>query len=277
MSYLNKQLAITKKTWNGLVVLFCIIILVLIAKLYVSDITADVIDDKVLIALVSKLTSAPVETKYAVSGIKKFNPDTLSSSGWQGLGLTERQVAVIIHYKQKGGRFFTKADVAKLYSISSDKYKQLEPFIDLPEGKSGYAHKVKLTVPLELNSADTAMLKTVYGIGPAFAKRIVKYRELLGGFHSKQQLLEVYGVDADKYREIVSQVKVNPASIKKIDINTAEANELNRLPYLSYKQANAIVQYRLQHGEYLTANDLADIAILDAATINKIKPYLVFK
>lgn len=277
MAYLNKQLAITKKTWNGLVVLFCIIILVLIAKLYVSDITAEVIDDKALMAWYDKLKSNSYPANKAIAGIKKFNPDTLSLSGWQKLGLTQGQAAVIIHYKQKGGKFFTKADVAKLYSISADKYKQLEPFIDLPEGKPAYAHKVKLTVPLELNSADTAKLKTVYGIGPAFAKRIVKYRELLGGFHSEKQLLEVYGVDADKYREIVSQVRVNSASIKKIDINTAEANELNRLPYLSYKQANAIVQYRLQHGEYLSANDLVDIAILDAATINKIKPYLVFK
>ncbi|MCD8740569.1 helix-hairpin-helix domain-containing protein [Mucilaginibacter roseus] len=277
MAYLNKQLAITKKTWNGLVVLFAIIIVVYFSRIYTFNVTADIIDDKALKDLVKKLNRANAEANYPVAAIKKFNPDTLSLSGWKKLGLTERQATVIMHYRQKGGRFYTKTDVARLYSISARKYKQLEPFIDLPEGKSGHTHKAKLIVPLELNSADTAKLKTVYGIGPAFAKHIIKYRELLGGFHSKRQLLEVYGMDREKYQEIGDQLKVNPAYIKKIDVNQAEAEELNRLPYLNYKQANAIVQYRLQHGEYLSADDLADIAILDAATINKIKPYLVFK
>jgi competence protein ComEA len=100
---------------------------------------------------------------------------------------------------------------------------------------------------------------------------------LLGGYHNKQQLKELYGLDAEKYAEISDQVRVNPNAIKKININAAETDELNRLPYLNYKQANAIVQYRLQHGEYLSADDLADIAILDPQIIQKIKPYLVYK
>lgn len=276
MAYITNHLAISKKTWNGLVVLFIIVAVVpFIQNWFNSDANAT-LDKKRITFLAKQLNGAAFGRNDGNLVISKFNPDTLSSTGWRNLGLSEKQVTVIMHYKEKGGRFYTKADVAKLYSISPQKYKQLEPYIDLPEKGANYPHKTKLTVPLEINSTDSAQLTTVYGIGPAFASRIIKYRNLLGGYYSKQQLKEVYGLDAAKYAGISDQLRVNAHTIKKINVNIANVDELNRLPYLSYKQANAIVQYRLQHGEYLTADDLADIAILDPRTIQQIKPYLVY-
>ncbi|RVT96503.1 helix-hairpin-helix domain-containing protein [Mucilaginibacter limnophilus] len=156
---------------------------------------------------------------------------------------------------------------------------------DLKAEKSFYINKethvlhkkIRLTTPVEINSADSATLTTVYGIGPSFARRIIKYRELLGGFYSKEQLKEVYGLDENKYLEIKDQLKIDASAVKKININKASAYELNRLPYLDYKQANAIEQYRLQHGNYTSAAALQEIMILDKQTIDKIKPYLSFK
>nr|WP_228085099.1 helix-hairpin-helix domain-containing protein [Mucilaginibacter sp. JRF] len=260
-----------------MVVLFIIVAAVpFIRNIFYAD-DEPHIDKKQILILAKRLNGVGGESAKLKITLSKFNPDTLSFSGWKKLGLSERQVTVIMHYKEKGGKFYSKADVAKLYSISPQKYKQIESFIDLPDRGTTYSHKSKLTVPIELNSADVAKLKAVYGIGESFASRIIKYRELLGGYNSKQQLREVYGIDAEKYAEISGQIRVNPNAIKKINVNTAETDELNRLPYLNYKQANAIVQYRLQHGEYLSADDLADIAILDPQIIQKIKPYLVYK
>jgi competence protein ComEA len=75
---------------------------------------------------------------------------------------------------------------------------------------------------VEVNSADSAGLTKIYGIGPAFASRIIKYRNRLGGFYSKEQLKEVYGLDAEKYAEVREQVRIDPAKVKKVNVNTAQ-------------------------------------------------------
>lgn len=205
-----------------------------------------------------------------------FNPNKLPVAEWRKLGLNDGQIAIIKHYEEKGGKFFSKQDVKKVYALSAGDYERLAPYINLPE-YSAYTKNTPLAEPIELNSADSATLTRVYGIGPAFAHRIIKYRTLLGGFYINQQLKEVYGLDTEKYNMIKDQVVVNPSRLKKINVNSADANELNRLPYLDYKQANAIVQYRLQHGNYASAAALQEIMILDKQTIDKIKPYLSFK
>lgn len=97
---------------------------------------------------------------------------------------------------------------------------------------------------LELNSADTLQLQELRGIGPTFARRIVAYRDKLGGYYAKEQLMEVYGFTAELYEKIKNQVKVNPSLIKKIDVNAYDIGYLKRHPYISYYEAKAIVDYR---------------------------------
>ncbi len=268
LSAAKKYVSITKKQWNGLVVLFVLTLLFIIYKLDARN------------AIVSEYTSAQAITAAVrhLSGgegkplkIEPFDPNVASKRKMLQLGLSERQVNNVINYRDKGGHFYTKADMLKLYTIDSVVYQRLAKFITLPEAKAAAVTAV------DLNTADSAQLLAVKGIGPVFAGRIIKYRKLLGGFYHKKQLLEVYGISADAYTNIESQVRVGTNGIKRINVNQADATALNRLPYLSYKQANAIEQYRLQHGDYSSFADLSDIAILDAATINKIKPYITFK
>ena len=172
-----------------------------------------------------------------------------------------------------------------MYTISPEKYEQLIPFINIENLKSNnikpvYPEKTtfakKEKVMVELNSADTLLLTQISGIGPAFAKRIAKYREKLGGFFFKEQLMEVYGIDSTKYNEISDQIKINTANVKKININTAEFDEIKNHPYLKYKQINAIIQYRKQHGKYKTIEDLKKVIILTPQIIQNIAPYLSF-
>ena len=97
-------------------------------------------------------------------------------------------------------------------------------------------------VIIELNSADSAKLTELKGIGASFARRIVNYRNRLGGFVNKDQLKEVYGVDDDRYAEMQAQVSIDPSHIKKIHINKVDFDGLRYFPYLTFKQMNAIVQ-----------------------------------
>lgn len=130
---------------------------------------------------------------------------------------------------------------------------------------------------VEINTADSATLTRIHGIGPAFARRIITFRKKLGGFLSKEQLKDVYGMDADKYKEISPEITVIPARIQLTDINKVDFEQLRQFPYISYKQANAIIQYRAQHGNYQSLQDMSNIAILDEGILRKIAPYISFK
>jgi competence ComEA-like helix-hairpin-helix protein len=164
-----------------------------------------------------------------------------------------------------------------MYSISPAAYKRLEPYINLPIGPAYHTNKAKLGEVIEINTADSARLTMIRGIGPAFARRIIHYRERVGGFCSKEQLKEVYGIDEEKYNQIKQGVAVDRKHIIKVNINTATFNELRRFPYLSFKQMDAIIAYRDEHGNYNALTDLKNIAILNDGILRKIGPYLVFK
>jgi len=170
----------------------------------------------------------------------------------------------------------------KMYTISPKKYQELLPYVNIPqlakqENKSVFTYAKKAPVMVDVNTADTLMLDEIKGVGAAFARRIVKYRERLGGFYAKEQLLEVFGVDTAKFIEIKDQIKIDPEAIKKIPINSVEFDDLKRHPYLTFKQMNAIVQYRKQHGAYKNLSDLGKVLILKPETIDKIAPYLDFR
>ena len=130
-------------------------------------------------------------------------------------------------------------------------------------------------VVVELNSADSLDLVQLYNIGPAYAKRILKYRTALGGFVEKSQLWEVYGMDSARYNSIAPYVSVDAGNIRQIDINTATIDDLKRHPYLDYYQAKAIVQLREKVGLFTHIDDLKQVALLDIETFNKIHPYLL--
>lgn len=203
-----------------------------------------------------------------------FDPNDLPSAKWQALGLTDRQIKGIKNYEVKGGRFYTKADVRKMYTLTPKDYVRLEPYIQISNVDSKGADHILV---VELNTADSAQLTQLKGIGPGFARRIIQYRTRLGGFHSKQQLKEIFGMDDMHYRDVQAQFTVNARKVKKLNVNEVELEDLKNFPYLSYKQANALVQYRKQHGNYETFDELRNIAIIDEIVLRKIKPYLMIK
>lgn len=217
-----------------------------------------------------------------------FDPNSIPSEGWQELGLSSKQAQAILNYRAKGGVFRFPSDLKKMYTISPELYQQLEPYVQIVPGEKTMDRSadhpggalqnfpVKEKVVIALNSADTLELDRIRGIGKVFARRIVAYRERIGGFYKKEQLLEVFGIDSLKYEEIKEQVAVDPALLRKININTASAADFNRHPYLRYQQVNAVIAYRKQHGNYSNIADLNKVVILTPELIEKLAPYLIF-
>lgn len=203
-----------------------------------------------------------------------FDPNDMTLAQWQQLGLSEKQAHTIINYTSKGGHFYKKEDLKKIYGISADDYNSLEPYITLSASKY---NKVAAGVVIEINTADSARLTQIHGVGPAFAQRIIEYRKRLGGFLNKEQLKEIYGIDTVKFAQLKNEVSVDPSHIKKIRVNNVDFEELRVFPYFTNKQTNAVIQYRKQHGDYHSIADMKNIVLLDDDILRKIEPYLSFK
>lgn len=217
------------------------------------------------------------------SRLFRFDPNQTSIAEWELLGLSPRQAGVIMRYRDKGGRFRKKEDLKKMFVVRGDLYERWEPYIFIsPEDTAAFkkypvhqfAERKPLLVPL--NTADTTGLDAIKGVGPAFARRIVKYREAIGGFYKKEQLMEVYQIDSARYNEIKDQIILDKVPLRPIFINKVEFDDLKYHPYLKFKQINAIIQFRKQHGNYSNIAELKKVAILPSEIVEKLAPYISF-
>ena len=194
-----------------------------------------------------------------------FNPNTLSEEEWLRIGLTDRQVRNIMNYKAKGGKFYSKKDLGKLYTISEEEFAQLEPFVVLPEvSRTGYKSSSKKqeekageepkpaekkVIPIvDLNTVDSTTLVELPQIGPYTASRIVEFREKLGGFVNKEQLLDVKGMDEARFAAIQPYINLGAVEIRKVDVNRADFKTLVHHPSLNYEQVKRIFNQREKRG-----------------------------
>jgi len=201
-----------------------------------------------------------------------FDPNSVTDAEMEQLGFNSRQRQNLSAFRRKGGVFRDKNDLQKIYGIDSALFERLKPWIEivpLPE-----AVKEKAPLPLvELNLADSLQLLRLPGIGPAFAGRILKYRNMLGGFHSTSQLLEVYNLEADRYAQFAALVTADSSQVRKIRINFAGPADLKH-PYLQREQVRRLLESRQKEGPFTDLNQLLEKNVLDENTFRKIKPYL---
>jgi len=289
--WLNIYFNFSKREYNGLLVMLALIGLIravpVVYNFFVKEEWDVRAENQAIHQLVLMKKKAAVKNGTALPEEQKlfhFDPNLIGADEWQLLGLSAKQAAVIVRYREKGGRYFKKEDLQKMYVISPEMYERLMPYIAIKETRQKdsrpypeYSHPAKQKPALILlNTADTLQLMEIKGIGPAFARRIFNYRKRLGGFYKKEQLLEVYGLDSVKYTEIKDQLVLDNQALIRINLNTALFDDLKNHPYLKYKQANAIIQFRKQHGNYSNIADLKKVAILSAETIERLAPYISF-
>lgn len=289
--FLYNWFAISKKEFNGIVVLLLLLLLVVTMPIFIA---LFVPKNQYNFDEIKRITSNLKEEIIVVDNIKStesnlpnvqlffFDPNTLSEAGFAQLGLKPFQVKTLLNYRNKGGQFRTPDDFKKIYSITDADFERLAPYIDIKPKETVARIPVERTpferkkVFIELNSADSVQLTEARGIGPAFASRIIKYRDRLGGFYAKAQLREVWGVDSAKFDELAPQLWVDSTIIRYININTAEFDDLKTFPYLRFNQINALINYRKQHGNYKSESDLLKIGAIPPETIRKLAPYLKF-
>ena len=219
-------------------------------------------------------------TSPAQINLHNFNPNSITKDEAMGLGFSNKLATTLINYRNKGGKYYKKEDLKKLYGMSNKQYAVLEQYIVIAEQqvftKPIAIHLKPVLLLIELNTTDTAQLIQLKGIGPVFSKRILKFRDVLGGFYDKKQLLEVYGMTDSLYKQLEEKITINTSLIKQLSINQASEIDLSKHPYIKKKLASIIVNYRNKHGLYKTSNDLLKTGFISKDIIDKLLPYISF-
>lgn len=220
------------------------------------------------------------ERKKEAYTLFNFDPNVIDSVGFVRLGLKPFIASNILKYRNKGGRLKIAADFAKVFGISPDKFKELEPYIAIAEikpVKNDVAGLKRTDIIVELNSADTTLLMQVKGIGRGYAKSIIRFRQAAGGFVSVDQLNDIYGMLPENLEKIRPFLTVDPSLVQKIRINIASVEKLKSHPYLNFYKAKAIYEFRRNKGKLRDINDLKVITELTTDDLIRIKPYLSFE
>lgn len=204
-----------------------------------------------------------------------FDINQVSADTLRMLGFPEVSVKSLLTFREKGWSINKVEDLKKTYGITPEFYAHIAPWVQT--GKR-MEHRVrddnKFSLPtIDLNTADTALLESLPGIGIKLAKRIVQYRDRLGGFHSIDQLSEVYGMKPETIEKIRLRLIIETPH-RMIPVNTCTLKELLVLPYLNYRIASGIINYRTQHGAFQSAEELLKTDLVDADLYSKIAPYI---
>lgn len=221
-----------------------------------------------------------------------FDPNALTVSGFEALGFSPRQAQAIVNYRTARGGFRTADDFGRSFVVSPEMMERLRPYIaiaareesaarDTPhvapaekiEGKSTFTEK-KL---LDINTADSAALRTVSGIGNVLVVRIMEYRQRLGGYVSIEQLREIPGMTPENFERIRPQIFADNAVIRKISVNFAPAEVLGKHPYITASMLRKLLKNRQLKGGWSTTQELTEQNIITEDQARRLDPYLIYE
>lgn len=221
--------------------------------------------------------------------LQPFDPNTADSVLLRQLGLPVYIVRNILKYRAKGGVFRSPESFSRIYGLKEEVYQKLKPYITIAplvsvsHVRTDTFRQLKDTMPyipkyeegtiVDLNKADTSILKRIPGIGSTLARMIVVYRQRLGGFYDVSQLQEVphVGVELNKW------FVVTPAGLHKIQVNSASLDKLRSHPYMDFYKAKAIMEYRRKRGKIKGLSQLSMFEEFTEKDLKRLSPYLTFE
>ena len=221
--------------------------------------------------------SETIEATRVTIEVRPFSLDTVGISYLQGIGFTRRQAELVIKYRDMIGGYRSIEEFEECYAVDSAMAAHLRPYIIFPPRDTLKPYdKERVEFPIDLNSADSVTLCKVAGIGAKSASHILFYRELLGGYHSVSQILELKVVTEENFQRILPQIYCDSAKIKKININFARPKELEVHPYISNRMLRQIINNRELKGGWSNLEEMIEDDIFSAEEAARIAPYLDF-
>ncbi|MDA3890612.1 MAG: helix-hairpin-helix domain-containing protein [Salinivirgaceae bacterium] len=298
-SNFKEYFSYSKSERNGLLILLVLVIVVFIAPSILNYFSNEREFDYSEFEKKINQFEAPSISNDKLSESNKiqyfsFDPNTINLSDMRRLGLSKKQSQTIVNYRNAGGVFKAKTDFSKIYTINSELYLKLKPYILIvakskhesdsvtkkrtQQARSKWVKNESIAVTheisIELNTADSIDLIKLYGIGPSLSRRIIRYRNFLGGYCNREQLLEVYGLNQETYNKIANAITTDTSLIQKINLNQIEFKALNKHPYFSYAHTKSVFKYRKLMNGFRSVNEIVANNLVDSATYAKVKPYL---
>jgi competence protein ComEA len=211
-----------------------------------------------------------------------FDPNIVEKKILRQMGFPSTIIDHIIRYREAGGRFYVANDFRKIYGLGNDMFNQVEAYIQI--GNDTIANSLifenesidssVFSDTIEINTADKTDLIFLKGVGEVLAGRIIKYRNLLGGFVSEKQLLEVYGINDTIIQNNLTRIKIDTTKIRKLSLNSSEFKEFLKHPYIEMNDVKAVFELRDYYKGELNKIILEKTNILNDSTFRKISPYL---
>ena len=282
---------ISKKSRRGLTVLFFLaFFIVLIPRLYVHFLRVDtILIKKPRIKVETKTNnSKSKENKKKYSKKKKklvyrspkgkFDPNEYTHEDWMYLGLSEKQTNVIMSFLNH--KIYTNEALKKIYVLPDTVYHLIKDSTVYPayifDEKETFVKKKSPSINtiLELNTIDSLELISINGIGPFYASQIINYRNKLGGFYKREQLMEIWKMKEETCQILMESLIIDTSTLQKIHLNTVSFEKLKNHPYLSYSQANSIVKMRTQLGRFDSISSIKKSKLINDDTFLRVRPYL---
>jgi competence protein ComEA len=267
---------------KGVAILVLIAIILMLSNLYLSQVRQS---DSIKVTIIQDANTT--DKKSVHPQVFLIHPNTITLDSLKLLGVSDALANQWVNFREKFKPFESIEDVKKLYAMTDSVVARIESWIVWPKkttkakvwgdkkGKNTIYKKPKRTaVNVLINSATSTDFMQIRGIGPVFSERIIKYRELLGGFQSKNQLLEVYGMTDSLYVEIKNFIKLDSLPLNQLNVNSVDAKVLVKHPYIEWHVANSIVKYRAMHGCYQQLDDIKQSNLVNELLYDKIAPYL---
>ncbi|MCO6485406.1 MAG: helix-hairpin-helix domain-containing protein [Saprospiraceae bacterium] len=215
----------------------------------------------------------PAREKQPVLPPVPFDPNVADMASLRRAGMPERVARTILRYREKGGRFYRKEDLKKIYTMTDSLYAAIEPYLVVES--TVRLHEEKRYARIDVNQADAETCKLLPGIGSGYAARICRFRDVLGGFLSVSQVAETRGLPDSVYRRIEPLLDISPV-LRKLPVNRLSADSLALHPYISAKQARLLVRYRTHHGPYHSTEDVEKCKSFTREELEKVSPYFDF-
>ena len=243
----------------------------------VHSFVASFVEETNVLQETEKVVSAHEATEISY---QSFNPNTIEKEKLIKMGLNEFVINNIIRYRDAGGVFKKPEDLSKIYGMSFEDYERLEPFIIVPseEDKPDTLTKnsqseQKFVHDANLNSAQIKDFMILQGMTPGIAGRIIRYRELLGGFFSFDQLAEVYEI-TDSLQHLISvKFFINQSDIRKISLQKGEFKEFLKHPYLEKSDVKELFRLKDYYSDSISFRYLIQNKWLPDSILQRIIPY----
>ena len=207
--------------------------------------------------------------RFSPRPFEPFSIDTVGVEYLRLIGFSTRQAEALIEYRNRGKGIFSMNELRDCYAVSEEMADSLSHFVILSE-RDPYEGLI------EINSADSATLRKVRGIGEKTVVAVMEYRKLLGGFAKKEQIAELKCVTEENFLRISEQIYCDSCKISKIDINFAPASDFEHHPYMSRKAAKLILETRESKGGWNSIEEMQSDDIFTEEQAQAIAPYLLF-